>query len=440
MPAKPEVVLSAAAPKPLPQFSQALKYNGMVYCSGNIGMDPKTSKIVEGTVKDRTRQALRNIQAVLEEAGSSLQNVVKVNVFITTMDNFVAMNEVYDEFITGDTKPTSKDTTHDNFEPARPPPSFALSPTAANPPATTRPAPLDLPARDPNTSTLSFYFATGKAYLTFYKTGLKNIYLNTRLVWSLNAASGIPRGADDAAVPAITTPTTTRAVGSTTRSTFILRRRWRYDVRRLPPFALLLLVCGEFTPLVVIAMPGLVPYTCRIPRQIESLQRKAEDRRAASFRRLEDMMREKKRLAHDDDGETKPADEQSKAMGPRKASLTDAKAAAHIARSLNLISPLWDRIGLPDAALVLLSTQRKAQRHVDFLREDDALLVQAGGVDALVDEEVVLACVDRAIGTLGRSTDDLRAQLRLWLQYVPEQMDETAQIQCLTDRLLNKHE
>lgn len=51
------------------------------------------------------RQALKNLQAVLEEAGSSLQNVLKVNVFITTMDDFAAMNEAYDEFFTGDTKP-----------------------------------------------------------------------------------------------------------------------------------------------------------------------------------------------------------------------------------------------------------------------------------------------------------------------------------------------
>lgn len=51
---KIEAVLTESAPKPLPQFSQAVKYNGLVYCSGNIGMDPKTSKIVAGTVKDRT--------------------------------------------------------------------------------------------------------------------------------------------------------------------------------------------------------------------------------------------------------------------------------------------------------------------------------------------------------------------------------------------------
>lgn len=49
-----EAVLTGSAPKPLPQFSQAIKYNDLVYCSGSIGMDPKTSRIVEGTVKDRT--------------------------------------------------------------------------------------------------------------------------------------------------------------------------------------------------------------------------------------------------------------------------------------------------------------------------------------------------------------------------------------------------
>lgn len=51
---KIESVLTDKAPKPLPQFSQAIKYNGLVYCSGNIGLDPKTSIAVEGTVKDRT--------------------------------------------------------------------------------------------------------------------------------------------------------------------------------------------------------------------------------------------------------------------------------------------------------------------------------------------------------------------------------------------------
>ncbi|GAB1317553.1 Endoribonuclease L-PSP [Madurella fahalii] len=103
--ASPEAVFTGNAPKPIPQLSQAVKYNGMVYCSGSLGIDPKTSKFVEGTIQDRTRQALKNLAAVLEAAGSSLKNVVKVNVFLTDMSNFGAMNDVYDEFFAWQPKP-----------------------------------------------------------------------------------------------------------------------------------------------------------------------------------------------------------------------------------------------------------------------------------------------------------------------------------------------
>ncbi|KAJ4292990.1 hypothetical protein N0V88_005654 [Collariella sp. IMI 366227] len=98
-------VLTGNAPKPIPQLSQAVKYNGMVYCSGSLGVDPKTRQFVEGSVKDRTRQALKNLTAVLAAAGSSIENVVKVNVFLTDMSNFAAMNEVYDEFFVSEPRP-----------------------------------------------------------------------------------------------------------------------------------------------------------------------------------------------------------------------------------------------------------------------------------------------------------------------------------------------
>ncbi|KAH8880384.1 putative brt1 protein [Thozetella sp. PMI_491] len=100
-----EGVSTDKAPKPLPQFSQAVKYNGMVYVSGNIGLDAATWTLVEGTVKDRTVKALNNIAAVLEAAGSNIRNIVKVNIFLTTMDNFAAMNEGWDEIITWEPKP-----------------------------------------------------------------------------------------------------------------------------------------------------------------------------------------------------------------------------------------------------------------------------------------------------------------------------------------------
>ncbi|EXJ85866.1 hypothetical protein A1O1_06235 [Capronia coronata CBS 617.96] len=76
-----------------PLFSQAIIHNGTVYVSGTVGMVPSTGKIVGGSVEDRTRQALENIKNVLEEAGSSLQNIVKINIFLTDMADYAAMNK-----------------------------------------------------------------------------------------------------------------------------------------------------------------------------------------------------------------------------------------------------------------------------------------------------------------------------------------------------------
>ncbi|CAH0054458.1 unnamed protein product [Clonostachys solani] len=99
-------VFTTGAPTPLPQFSQAVVYNGLVYCSGNIGIKPgATIELVEGTAKDRARQALSNIQAVLKASGSSLDNILKMNIYLTNMDNFGIVNEAYDEFFQRDIKP-----------------------------------------------------------------------------------------------------------------------------------------------------------------------------------------------------------------------------------------------------------------------------------------------------------------------------------------------
>ncbi|KAL8806153.1 MAG: hypothetical protein Q9182_001554 [Xanthomendoza sp. 2 TL-2023] len=92
------VVITDRAPPPLPFFSQGIVCQGMVYCSGQIGMSPITKRMVDGGVGDRTAQALNNLSAVLEAAGSSLRNVVECNVFLTDMTNFAAMNRVYDTF------------------------------------------------------------------------------------------------------------------------------------------------------------------------------------------------------------------------------------------------------------------------------------------------------------------------------------------------------
>ncbi|RSL60260.1 hypothetical protein CEP53_005503 [Fusarium sp. AF-6] len=100
-----EPVTTSAACAPLPQFSQAVKYNGMVYCSGTLGIDPATDELVLGTVTDRARMALNNLQAVLEAAGSSMDRVVKANIFLANMKDFDAVNIAWDEFFPKDPKP-----------------------------------------------------------------------------------------------------------------------------------------------------------------------------------------------------------------------------------------------------------------------------------------------------------------------------------------------
>ncbi|KAM0290828.1 hypothetical protein ACHAPQ_011447 [Fusarium lateritium] len=100
-------VHTTAAAAPLPQFSQAVKYNGMVYCSGSIGIDPATDALVPGTVTDRARMALQNLKAVLEAAGSSMARVVKANIFLVDMKDFAGVNIAWDEVFPDSPKPST---------------------------------------------------------------------------------------------------------------------------------------------------------------------------------------------------------------------------------------------------------------------------------------------------------------------------------------------
>ena len=93
-----EVVQTDQAPAAIGPYSQAVKSNGMVFISGQIPLDPKTGKLVAGDIQQQTRQVLRNLQAIVEAAGTTLAAVVKTTVFIADMDDFVAMNEVYASF------------------------------------------------------------------------------------------------------------------------------------------------------------------------------------------------------------------------------------------------------------------------------------------------------------------------------------------------------
>ncbi|OPZ70843.1 MAG: Enamine/imine deaminase [bacterium ADurb.Bin478] len=94
------VIQTAQAPAAVGPYSQAILVTTTrtLYTAGQLGMDPQTGNLVEGGVAAQTRQALHNLQAILETAGASMRQVVKTVVFLKNMDDFAAMNKVYADF------------------------------------------------------------------------------------------------------------------------------------------------------------------------------------------------------------------------------------------------------------------------------------------------------------------------------------------------------
>jgi 2-iminobutanoate/2-iminopropanoate deaminase len=96
---KKKRVATAEAPAAIGPYSQAVCVSGFVYTSGQVGFNPATGQLVEGGVREQTEQVLRNLDAVLRAAGSSLMDVVKTTVFLKDMNDFAVMNEIYGSFL-----------------------------------------------------------------------------------------------------------------------------------------------------------------------------------------------------------------------------------------------------------------------------------------------------------------------------------------------------
>ncbi len=93
-----KVLHTEKAPAAVGPYSQAIEVNGFVFCSGQLPIDPATGAFVEGGVKEQTYQSITNAKAVLAAASLDLSNVVKTTVYLSDMDNFAAMNEIYAQF------------------------------------------------------------------------------------------------------------------------------------------------------------------------------------------------------------------------------------------------------------------------------------------------------------------------------------------------------
>jgi len=92
------IINTTKAPQAIGPYSQAVEMNGMLFVSGQVPIDPATGKVVEGGITEQTEQVMKNISAILLEAGYSFENVVKSTCLLSDMSNFAAMNAVYSKY------------------------------------------------------------------------------------------------------------------------------------------------------------------------------------------------------------------------------------------------------------------------------------------------------------------------------------------------------
>ena len=92
---KPEIVATGSAPAAIGPYSQAVKAGGMLYCSGQIALDPATMQMVGATAAEQAERVLQNLAAVLKAGGSSFDKVVRTTIYLVSMADFAAVNEVY---------------------------------------------------------------------------------------------------------------------------------------------------------------------------------------------------------------------------------------------------------------------------------------------------------------------------------------------------------
>ena len=95
-----EKIYTNQAPEPVGPYSQAIKVDGFLYCSGQIAINPENNQFINGDIVEQTNQVMKNIEAVLKEAGYGFDNVVKTMCFLDDMNNFGAFNEIYAKHFT----------------------------------------------------------------------------------------------------------------------------------------------------------------------------------------------------------------------------------------------------------------------------------------------------------------------------------------------------
>lgn len=286
-----------------------------------------------------------------------------------------------------------------------------------NPPPSTRPADLNLPPRLAPSATLrdrfSRYLAVGRAYYTFYKTGLKNVYHNYRASIPIRRSLGLPVYLPTSPPPAPSTGPkgTSGAVFDAavetlniSRADLQLVRRAAYDVRRMIPFTLLLIICGEMTPLVVLALGNAVtPFTCRVPRQVDKERMAREKRKQLALQAVQGGLGSATPISPGSEEElTWLADNFANRDFAASASAEQVlRACAVFGLAKSHDRPAW---------LVPWLYRPRLKKYTEYLALDDQLIVRGGGVKALNAEEVRTAVEERGgFGVAGPVSNSSRS-------------------------------
>ncbi|WEW60410.1 hypothetical protein PRK78_005895 [Emydomyces testavorans] len=294
--------------------------------------------------------------------------------------------------------------------------------STVNPPPSTRPAKLELPEKPANSSkSFSYYFSLGKAYYAFYKTGLKNVYHNYRTAAPIRKKLGFA-----GYLPTLLPP---RALSGTsafeqlvtregvTRAEFQLLRRSAHDVRRMIPFVLILIVCGEFTPLVVLALGARVtPLTCRVPRQLEKERRLKLERKSAALRAATTTAA----AAGGSSQEwlnltTLPRSVASVVRHASADEILRSCAVLGLSKSHRLPGYIP---GFMQGTVVNWVYRPKLRRWLEYLAVDDALMREGGGVRGLSADELRIAVEERGgvdVGIDKAREEERERMMRRWL-------------------------
>ncbi|KAK5135136.1 hypothetical protein LTR08_005522 [Meristemomyces frigidus] len=279
-----------------------------------------------------------------------------------------------------------------------------------NPPRSVLPPPLVLPERNKSQNVLVYYFHSGRAYVTFYKEGVKAVWYNYKASSLLRERITREHGAKDAVEAA--------AKGLITRAEWQILQRNDRDIAKLPVFGVLVLVFGEWLPLLVPFMPGAVPGTCRIPKQVKGMREAAEERRRISFRQ---GISEPSKEQFPDDRVVVAGRPGGHAEWPMADSTyvrsvlekLRSDQLLHLSSSLSLHNRLWDRIQLPPPGFLL---RRALAKKLQSLTLDDKLLLHKDGFSQLSRTEVEIAADDRGLDVSGQEHEVLRDRLEWWLK------------------------